>query len=113
MIVLGLEVNLLTLLAERRRPAPVWRDVRRRRRLVAAGRARRRGGAARARRVALQLLVTAGVLVALVVNLRASARAGAGARRTRAPVGAAGRRARVGRAEHVDEHGRPAASCCC
>ena len=70
MIVLGLEVNLLTLLAERRRPAPVWRDVV----AVVPGRCRARSPAwpcsARSTTLALQLLVTAGVLVALVLNLQ-------------------------------------------
>ena len=84
MIVLGLEVNLLTLLAERRRPAPVWRDVVA---VVAWSLPGALAGVAVLRAldaVALQLLVTAGVLVALVVNLRASPsarRPRAGARR--------------------------------
>lgn len=78
MIVLGLEVNLLTLLAERRRPDAQWRDV-----LVVlawalpgafAGVAVLRALDA----LALQLLVTAGVLAALAVNLRAPVRPGGG-----------------------------------
>jgi uncharacterized protein len=74
MIVLGLEVNLLTLVAERRRPHPVWSDV------VAVVVWSLPGalvGVAVLRAldaVALQLLVTIGVLVALAVNLRAAAR---------------------------------------
>jgi uncharacterized protein len=70
MIVLGLEVNLLTLLAERRRPAPVWRDVVG---VVAWSLPGALAGVAVLRAldaVALQLLVTIGVLAALAVNLR-------------------------------------------
>ena len=76
MIVLGLEVNLLTLLAERRRPAPVWRDVVA---VVLWSLPGALAGVAVLRAlddVALQLLVTAGVLLALVLNLRASHRVG-------------------------------------
>ena len=63
LVVLAVEVNLLTLLGERRRPAPSWPRRARRRRLVAAGRARRRRAILRSLDdVALQLLVTAGVL---------------------------------------------------
>jgi len=72
MIVLGLEVNLLTLLAERRRPEPVWRDVVA---VVAWSLPGALAGVAVLRAldaVALQLLVTAGVLIALAVNLRAA-----------------------------------------
>jgi uncharacterized membrane protein YfcA len=72
MIALGLEVNLLTLLAERRRPDPVWRDVVA---VVAWSLPGALAGVAVLRAldaVALQLLVTAGVLIALVVNLRAA-----------------------------------------
>jgi uncharacterized membrane protein YfcA len=72
MIVLGLEVNLLTLLAERRRPDPVWRDVAA---VVAWSLPGALAGVAVLRALdalALQLLVTAGVLIALVVNLRAT-----------------------------------------
>jgi hypothetical protein len=71
LIVLGLEVNLLTLLAERRRPEPVWRDVVA---VVAWSLPGALAGVAVLRAldaVALQLLVTAGVLSALAVNLRA------------------------------------------
>jgi uncharacterized protein len=74
MIVLGLEVNLMTLLAERRRPDPVWADVAA---VVAWSLPGALAGVAVLRAldaVALQLLVTAGVLVALAVNLRAEAR---------------------------------------
>jgi uncharacterized protein len=74
MIVLGLEVNLLTLLAERRRPDPVWRDVVA---VVAWSLPGALAGVAVLRAldaVALQLLVTAGVLVTLAVNLRAATR---------------------------------------
>jgi uncharacterized membrane protein YfcA len=70
--VLGLEVNLLTLLAERRRPVPVWRDVAT---VVAWSLPGALAGVAVLRALdalALQLLVTAGVLVALAVNLRAA-----------------------------------------
>jgi uncharacterized membrane protein YfcA len=69
--VLGLEVNLLTLLAEGRRPDPVWRDVAA---VVAWSLPGALAGVAVLRAldaVALQLLVTAGVLIALAVNLRA------------------------------------------
>jgi len=76
MTVLGLEVNLLTLLAERRRPAPVWRDVAA---VVAWSLPGALAGVAVLRAlddVALQLLVTAGVLVALALNLRTRRAAG-------------------------------------
>src|SRR5215217_1433050 len=75
MIVLALEVSLLTLLTERRRPEPVWRDVRA---VVAWSLPGALDGVAVLRtldEVALQLLVTAGVLTALAVNLRAAHRA--------------------------------------
>jgi uncharacterized protein len=75
MIVLALEVSLLTLLTERRRPQPVWRDVVA---VVAWSLPGALAGVAVLRAlddVALQLLVTAGVLVALAVNLRAAHRA--------------------------------------
>src|SRR5215208_3072240 len=74
MIVLALEVSLLTLLTERRRPEPVWRDVRA---VVAWSLPGALAGVAVLRsldELALQLLVTAGVLVALVINLRAAHR---------------------------------------
>ncbi len=74
MIVLALEVNLLTLLGERRRPAPSWADVRA---VVAWSLPGALAGVAVLRSlddVALQLLVTAGVLLALAVNLRAERR---------------------------------------
>jgi uncharacterized protein len=86
MIVLGLEVNLLTLLAERRRPDPVWADVVA---TVAWSLPGALAGVAVLRAldaVALQLLVTAGVLVALGVNLRAERRAVPAARRERPPA---------------------------
>ena len=114
MIVLGLEVSLLTLLAERRRPDPVWRDVVP---VVAWSLPGALAGVAVLRAldaVALQLLVTAGVLVALAVNLRARHR-----RRARPPARARARWARpargdlLRRAEHVDEHRRPAGGRCC
>jgi uncharacterized membrane protein YfcA len=73
--VLAFEVSLLTLLTERRRPKPVWRDVRA---VVAWSLPGALAGVAVLRaldEVALQLLVTAGVLTALVVNLRAEHRA--------------------------------------
>jgi uncharacterized protein len=75
MILLGLEVSLLTLLTERRRPAPVWRDVTA---VVAWSLPGALAGVAVLRaldELALQLLVTAGVLIALVINLRAAHRA--------------------------------------
>jgi uncharacterized protein len=75
MILLGLEVSLLTLLTEGRRPEPVWRDVIA---VVAWSLPGALAGVAVLRaldEVALQLLVTAGVLVTLVVNLRAEHRA--------------------------------------
>ncbi|HKH16690.1 MAG TPA: sulfite exporter TauE/SafE family protein [Solirubrobacteraceae bacterium] len=75
MIVLGLEVSLLTLLTERRRPEPAWRDVAA---VVAWSLPGALAGVAVLRaldELALQLLVTAGVLSALVVNLRAARRA--------------------------------------
>src|ERR671911_1496499 len=71
LVVLGLEVNLLTLLGERRRPAPSWADVRP---VVAWSLPGSLAGVAVLRAlddVALQLLVTAGVLLALLVNRRA------------------------------------------
>jgi uncharacterized membrane protein YfcA len=75
LIVLGLEIGLLTLLTERRRPEPVWRDVLA---VVAWSLPGALAGVAVLRaldELALQLLVTAGVLVALAVNLRAAHRA--------------------------------------
>src|SRR5918997_6112755 len=74
MILLALELSLLTLLTERRRPEPVWRDVRS---VVLWSLPGALAGVAVLRALddlALQLLVTAGVLVALVVNLRAAPR---------------------------------------
>jgi len=71
LVVLAVEVNVLTLLAERRRPRPVWADV------VAVAIWSLPGalaGVAVLRtldELALQLLVTAGVLVALALNLLA------------------------------------------
>jgi uncharacterized protein len=75
MVVLGLEVNLLTLLAERRRPDPVWADVVA---VVAWSLPGALVGVAVLRAldaVALQFLVTAGVLATLAVNVRAERRA--------------------------------------
>jgi uncharacterized membrane protein YfcA len=75
LIVLGLEVSLLTLLAERRWPEPVWRDVRG---VVVWSLPGALAGVAVLRaldEIALQLLVTAGVLATLFVNLRATHRA--------------------------------------
>src|ERR687894_645231 len=74
MILLALELSLLTLLTERRRPQPVWRDVRG---VIAWSLPGALAGVAVLRALddlALQLLVTAGVLVALAVNLRAAHR---------------------------------------
>ena len=82
LIVLGLEIGLLTLLTERRRPEPVWRDAAT---VVAWSLPGALAGVAVLRsldELALQMLVTAGVVSALVVNLRA-------ARRTPPPPGAA------------------------
>src|SRR3954466_2300366 len=75
MTLLGVEVSLLTLVGERRRPTPVWRGA-----LPGAGGSLpgAPGGVAVLRaldELALQLLVTAGVLAALAVNLRAAHRA--------------------------------------
>ena len=75
MIVLGVEIALLTLLTERRRPEPVWRDVAT---VAAWSLPGALAGVAVLRaldELALQLLVTAGVLTALAVNLRAAHRA--------------------------------------
>ena len=75
MIVLAVEVSLLTLLTERRRPQPVWRDVGP---LVAWSLPGALAGVAVLRALddlALQLLVTAGVLLALADRLRAAHRA--------------------------------------
>jgi uncharacterized protein len=75
MIVLAVEVSLLTLLTERRRPEPVWGDVGP---VVAWSLPGAFAGVAVLRALddlALQLLVTAGVLLALAVNLRAARRA--------------------------------------
>jgi uncharacterized membrane protein YfcA len=72
MIVLAVEVALLTLATERRRPEPRWREVWP---LVAWSLPGALAGVAVLRAlspVALQLLVTAGVLVALAVTLRAA-----------------------------------------
>src|SRR5215207_861940 len=74
MILLGVEVGLLTLRTERRRPRPVWRDVAT---VVAWSLPGALAGVAVLRaldELALQLLVTAGVLCALAVNLRAAHR---------------------------------------
>jgi uncharacterized protein len=74
MIVLGLEIGLLTLLTERRRPEPVWRDVAT---VVPWSLPGALAGVAVLRSlddIALQLLVTAGVVGALLVNLRAARR---------------------------------------
>src|SRR5829696_10560141 len=70
LVVLGLEINLLTLLGERRRPAPSWADVVP---VVAWSLPGSLAGVAILRSlddVALQLLVTAGVLAALAANLK-------------------------------------------
>ena len=75
MTLVGLEINLLTLLSEGRRPAPVWRDVAA---VVPWSLPGALAGIAVLRAlddVALQLLVTAGVVLALVVNRRAGRRA--------------------------------------
>jgi uncharacterized membrane protein YfcA len=75
MILLSIELSLLTLLTERRKPQPVWRDVRA---VVGWSLPGALAGVAVLRAlddVALQLLVTAGVLLALAVNLRAAHRA--------------------------------------
>ena len=80
MILLGLEVNLLTLVAERRRPHPSWADAAG---VVAWSLPGAIAGVAVLRALdalALQLLVTAGVLVALAVNLRARPHVSAEAR---------------------------------
>ena len=74
MIVLAIEVSLLTLLTERRRPQPVWREA-----IVVVlwSLPGALAGVAVLRaldELALQLLVTACVLVALAVNLRAAQR---------------------------------------
>jgi uncharacterized protein len=85
MIVLALELSLLTLLTERRRPQPVWRDVRG---VLAWSLPGALAGVAVLRALddlALQLLVTAGVLLALAVNLRAEHRAPAAAVREPPP----------------------------
>ena len=100
MILLGLEVSLLTLLTERRRPAAGL--ARRRPRSSAWSLPGALAGVAVLRaldELALQLLVTAGVLVALAVNLRAARRAPPPPARARAAAlgaarGRAARRAR-------------------
>jgi uncharacterized protein len=74
MILLSIELSLLTLLTERRWPQPVWRDVRA---VVGWSLPGALAGVAVLRALddlALQLLVTAGVLAALAVNLRAAHR---------------------------------------
>jgi len=73
MLLLGAEVNLLTLAAERRRPRPLWDDVVQ---VVAWSAPGAIAGVAVLRAldaVALQLLVTAGVMATLVVTRRAAA----------------------------------------
>jgi uncharacterized protein len=90
MVVLGLEVNLLTLLAERRRPDPVWGDVAA---VVGWALPGALAGVAVLRAldaVAMQLLLTLGVIAALAVNLRA-------AHRRAAPARSSGPRARWAR----------------
>jgi uncharacterized membrane protein YfcA len=84
LVLLGLEVNLLTLLGERRRPAPAREEVVP---VVIWALPGSLAGVAVLRAlddVALQLLVTAGVVVALLVNRRAGAAAAATPRRTTA-----------------------------
>ncbi len=71
LLVLGLEVNLLTLLAERRRPVPVWADIAW---VVPCSLPGALLGVVVLRGLddlALQLLVSAAVLGTLAVNLRA------------------------------------------
>jgi len=73
MLLLGAEVNLLTLAAERRRPRPLWPDVVQ---VVAWSAPGAVVGVVVLRAldaVALQLLVTAGVVATLVVTRRAAA----------------------------------------
>jgi uncharacterized protein len=73
MVLVGVEINLLTLATERRRPRPLWRDVWPVLAWSAPGAV---AGVAVLRAldaVALQLLVTVGVLIALVVSRRAAA----------------------------------------
>src|SRR5918999_3622494 len=75
MIVLAVEVSLLTLLTDRSQAQPVWRDVGP---VVAWSLPCALAGVAVLRALddlALQLLVTAGVLLALAVNLRVAHRA--------------------------------------
>jgi uncharacterized membrane protein YfcA len=72
MVLLAVEVNLLTLAAERRRPRPLWGDVLP---VLAWALPGALAGVALLRALdalALQLLVTAGVLVALAVQARAA-----------------------------------------
>jgi uncharacterized membrane protein YfcA len=74
LILLGLEVNLLTLLSEGRRPHPVWGDVLG---VMAWSLPGALAGVAVLRALddlALQLLVTVGVLVTLAINMRAAQR---------------------------------------
>jgi uncharacterized membrane protein YfcA len=76
MVLLALEVNLLTLATERRRPRPLWGDVLP---VLAWALPGAVAGVAVLRAldaVALQLLVTAGVLVAVEVHRRAARAAG-------------------------------------
>ncbi len=73
LIVLGAEVNLLTLAGERRRPAPLWPDTAY---IVAWALPGALAGVALLRALdaaALQLAVTAGVLASLVVHRRTRA----------------------------------------
>src|SRR5215207_1645181 len=101
LVLLGLEINLLTLLGERRRPAPSWADVWP---VVGWSLPGSVAGVAILRSlddVALQLLVTAGVLAALAANLKGT---GGQTPRHQGP-----RRAGERSVEHVDEHGRAAA----
>jgi uncharacterized membrane protein YfcA len=73
MLLLGAEVNLLTLVAERRRPRPLWADVVQ---VVAWSAPGAVAGVAVLRAldaVALQVLVTVGVIGTLVVSRRAAA----------------------------------------
>ena len=61
--VLGLEINILTLATERRRPRPLWGDTAVMLACAAPGRADRRGRCcARCPAVALQIAVTLGVI---------------------------------------------------
>ena len=106
---LGLIVNLMTLGTEGRRPQPLVRDSVT---IIAWGVPGVVAGVLALRSLdstALQVGVTLGVFATLAVRALAQRRREAASERGRAAaVGGSGHGHRLRRADHVDEHGRPA-----